>query len=48
MSVCVYIGVGGADGQHRLVLVWGLDQRRVIITDPLLCFRDPSSVSFDL
>lgn len=36
------LGRGGDDdGQHSLVLVWGLDQGRVIITDPLLCFRDP-------
>ena len=48
VCVCVYTGGGGADGQHRLVLVWGLDQCRVIITDPLLCFHDPLSVGFDL
>lgn len=28
--------------------VWGLDQCRVIITEPLLCFRDPLPMSFDL
>ena len=31
----------GIDGQHRLVLVWGLDLCWVIISDPPLCFRDP-------
>lgn len=46
---CVHRWVGGgADGQHRLVLVWGLDQSRFTITDPLQGFRDPLSVSFDL
>lgn len=33
--MCVYTpGAGGADGQHKLALVWGLDQCQVIITDP--------------
>lgn len=33
--MCVYtLGAGGADGQHKLALVWGLDQCQVIITDP--------------
>lgn len=47
--VCWEQRVKSADGQHRLVLVWGLDQRSVIITEsPPLCFRDPFPMSFDL
>lgn len=43
MRVCALKGVGGAcaDGQHMLVLVWGLDQCRVIITDPPAVFPRP-------
>lgn len=48
VCLCVYReGVEGADGQHKLVLVWGLDQCRVIITGPPLCFRDLLAASFD-
>lgn len=40
--VCVCVCVcQGIDGQHRLVLVWGLDLCWVIISDPPLCFHDP-------
>lgn len=53
MCVCVCereceLGGWAADGQHGLVPVWGLDQCRVIIAEPPLCFRDPSSVGCDL
>lgn len=43
MCTCVFVSVCVRDltDRHRLMLVCGLDLRCVIISDPLLCFRDP-------
>lgn len=41
VCVCLCLCVRDLMDRHRLMLVCGLDLRCVIISDPLLCFRDP-------